>query len=1365
MNEQRSESTATATIRTSRFDVFLSYNSRDKPSVERIAEKLKRAGLEPWLDSWCLTPGGNWQEELAEGLRASAACAVFVGPNDLGDWENQELAAALDRAAKEPTFRVFLVLLPGLAEPFDPTTLSPFVSTRTWVDLRQGIGDGRELQSLVNAVKGVPLGPEVPLEPREDVSPYRGLQRFDEEDAEFFFGRDGDVQRLLEKLKTTRFLAVLGPSGSGKSSLVRAGLLPALRRGAPPVGKEGLIAVLTPGSHPLTALAAQLLRLQPANGMQKTLDELRDDPRTLHLAGALALADRPESEQIVWVIDQFEEVFTLCRDEAERAQFFANLLYASSIPGGHATVVLTLRADFYYKCAAYPELSQRIAAQQFLVSPIDGDGLHQVIEEPARRVGLVFEEGLVATILEDVHNQPGGLPLLEHALLELWERRRGGMLTLEGYRESGGVAGAIAKRADEIYSGFTPEEQAIARRTLLRLTQPGEGTEDTRRRATLEELLPRTGEEEAVEGVLRALVDARMLTASADELTDGRWIDVSHEALIRGWPRLREWLDEDRAGLLVHRRLTEAAQEWKRHDRDESALYRGARLAEVIEWRSGNEEALNDDEREFVDASAALSTREKAASRRRVRFAIGGLATALVLIGAAAIYALHQSRIATDQRELAFSRELVASANTQLSADPELSLLLGLEALNHARTPEAFDVLERALPEFQKYIGLRGEGAALRSVAFSRTGEFVVTASEEPDNTARVWNVATRDFVDLRGHDGPVTRAAFSPNGRLVVTASEDKSARVWNAESGKQLGPSLEHGHEVRRLAFNRDGSVIATTSDDGIVHLWELATRKDRVLRGHEVPEEDEEEVPIRGLEFSQDFEFLATGSDDQTARIWNLTTGESVELRGHSDAVRDVAFSPNGRLVVTASDDGDARVWDAESGKNKQVLRGHKDVVEEVDFSPDGKHIATASDDKTARVWNTAGDEVALLLGHTDIVEAVEFSPDGELVVTAGEDGTARIWSARSGEELAVLRGHTADVRRAHFSPLGGRVVTASDDGTARVWTPRLYPILRGNSGGLGNVAFSLDGERLTAASDEGAAMWEVATRKPVGGLSGRESESVSLSTDGRLLVTGHEGGWAEVWDIETDQLVARLPGDRPMQERPVQAVTLSSDGRLLATAPEEASAEVWDIETERATRLSRGEAEAVALSSDGRLLATTREDASAEVWEIEVWEIETSELVARRRVHGQLVEAVAFSPDNRSLATASQDDTACVWNLRRLSEAMCFTGHADDVESVAFSPDGQFVVTGGDDRMARVWRTTTGDEVAVFRGPTDDVEDAVFSKDGRFVATASADGAARSYRCDVCVPIDQLPELAHEAVTRELTPHEQELYLHE
>jgi hypothetical protein len=502
------------------FDVFLSHNSHEKPVVERIATKLAAANLRPWLDKWCLTPGGDWQEELAAGLRASASCAVLVGPSDAGDWEREEWRVALNRAATNRAFRIFLVLLPGVPEPFDVNALSPFLSTRTWVDFRKGFESARQFQALVNAIKGVPAGqPEVVA--ADGVCPYRGLQTFDEQHAEFFFGRDADIQRLVEKLKGTRFVIVLGASGSGKSSLVRAGLVPALRSGALPGSHAWPIHVLTPGSLPLTRLAAELVRSGAASSLPDMLDRLAADRRTLHLAAALATHGQAEDPRQLWVVDQFEEVFTLCSDEDERRHFLDNLLYASAIPGGPCVAVLTMRADFYARCAAYPELAARVAAQQFLVSPMDVDGVRQAIVAPAERVGLEFEEGLVDTILDAVMRQPGALPLLEHALLELWERRRGRMLTLEGYRESGGVDGAVARRADAIYDGFTPEQQAVARRILLRLKQVGDGTSDTRRRARIAELATTLAETDTVERVVRALADARLLTTSSQDLAHG----------------------------------------------------------------------------------------------------------------------------------------------------------------------------------------------------------------------------------------------------------------------------------------------------------------------------------------------------------------------------------------------------------------------------------------------------------------------------------------------------------------------------------------------------------------------------------------------------------------------------------------------------------------------------------------------------------------------------------------------------------------------------------------------------------------------------------------------------------------------------
>lgn len=593
-------SDATAAGGAVRFDVFLSYSSHDTRLVERVAERLKGAGLEPWLDSWCLTPGGRWQEEIAVGLAASSSCAAFLGGDEIGAWEREELAVAQDRAAKDRAFRLFLVLLPGAPERFEASTLSPFLSTRTWVDLRAGVHEARSFQALINAVKGVPQGPQRRVERSSEVCPYRGLQPFDEDHAEFFFGRDADVQRLIEKLKGTSFLAVLGPSGGGKSSVVRAGLIPALRLGSN--GGEPRIEVLRPGAHPLEALAARLAPLVPDLAAHQLLDELTADPRTLRLYSSRA-------ERTVWVVDQCEEVFTLCRDERERRQFLVNLLHAATADGP-ATVILTLRADFYPHCAAYPELAQLIAAQQFLVGPMDEEGLRQAIEEPAHRVGLEFEPGLVATILADLGSEENALPLLEHALLELWERRRGQLLTLEAYAESGGVKGAIARRAEHIFTAFSDEQQQLARRAFLRLTQPGEGTEDTRRRAAISELAAKPEEELVLDAVLQELVASRMLVVGRDD--EGRaWVDVSHEALIRGWPRLRLWLDEDRTGLRVHRRVTEAALEWERDGRSDDVLYRGGRLTEALEWRDRDKAALNELETEFLDASAELRTREQ----------------------------------------------------------------------------------------------------------------------------------------------------------------------------------------------------------------------------------------------------------------------------------------------------------------------------------------------------------------------------------------------------------------------------------------------------------------------------------------------------------------------------------------------------------------------------------------------------------------------------------------------------------------------------------------------------------------------------------------------------------------------------------
>jgi len=739
-----------------RFDVFMSYNSRDRATVQRIAERLKASGLEPWLDRWSLTPGGEWQRELGAGLDASATCAVFVGPHDLGGWESEEVAVAIDRAATQQGFRVFPVLLPGVEDPFDPNGLPHFLRARTWVDFRRGRDDDRALQDLINAIRSVPFGPDMPVARRDQIAPYRGLRVFGEEDAPFFFGRDGEIQRLLEKLKRSRFIAVLGPSGSGKSSLVQAGLVPELRAGAQFGHEDELshVLVLRPGAAPLTALAAQLATLLPGQAMQPTLDALAWDARTLHLSVELALAYRPAGARIVVIVDQLEEVFTLCRDETQRRQLLSLLLDAATAPGGRTIVIVTLRTDFYARCASYPELAQLISDRQMLVGAMDSDELRQAIEEPAHRVGLELEEGLPDTILADVAGEPGALPLLEHALLELWERRRGTMLTLEGYRQAGGVDGALAQRADQIFDEFSHDQRQIARRTLLRLTQPGEGTEDTRRRALRSELSP-AEDDESFDMVLDRLVDARLLTTGRDE-TGQQVIDVSHEALIRGWPRLRGWIDADRGGLLIHRRLTDAAHQWDTLDREAASLYRGARLDAAREWATDHDDDLSSLEHDFLTASQTNEHSETEAAKRTTRRLRGlaiGLAVLIVIVAGLAVWAIGQRDAAAtafrSQQALSIANELEKSL---LAIETELGRYVTSGDMTFL-TP-----VRRTLAEYPK----RRDALAQRVSDDPGQQQLVREISAAIDDYANVW---VGNVISIARHDLGAAATQIRTNG------------------------------------------------------------------------------------------------------------------------------------------------------------------------------------------------------------------------------------------------------------------------------------------------------------------------------------------------------------------------------------------------------------------------------------------------------------------------------------------------------------------------------------------------------------------------------------------------------------------------
>ncbi|MBS0203856.1 MAG: toll/interleukin-1 receptor domain-containing protein [Planctomycetes bacterium] len=638
----------------SKFHVFLSHNSADKPAVEEIGRRLKEDGLESWFDKWHLIPGEPWQPAIEQALADSATVAVFVGPSGFSPWQNEEMRAALSRriSQSDGQFRVIPVLLPGGARE-ERTRLPTFLVAATWVEYRRSIDEDDAYHRLKAGIQGYAPGVEASSK-YEGQCPYRGLQAFQPEHAPFFFGREARIEWLLNSLRPAstaqatdtrhenRFLGIIGASGSGKSSLARAGLIPALRRGRLEGSDGWPIVICRPGQDPLESLAVALAADSTIGSrvgdVGDLMSRMQGDETRLHLTTRLALANAPETQRIVVVVDQFEEVFTLQSDnsttslrssrsmgdlgkirtgETRRKAFIDNLIYAAGIPGGKTIVVLTMRADFYGKCASFPNLAAALTDHQDLVGPMIPAELREVIERPAQLVGLELESGLTEVLLKEMEDQPGALPLLQHALWELWQRRDGRRLTLAAYQGIGGLEGALEKQANEIFEGLNPDDQATCRRIFLRLTQPGEGSEDTKRRVAVSQL----GDSDAVASVIQRLTNVRLITAEGQSKSGSEaFVEVSHEALIRSWSKLRKWIDSDREALRTMNRLSEASTEWVGANRDPGYLFHGARLAEAEEWAKAPDADLNQVEREFLTASLDLrdrDVREEEARRTR----------------------------------------------------------------------------------------------------------------------------------------------------------------------------------------------------------------------------------------------------------------------------------------------------------------------------------------------------------------------------------------------------------------------------------------------------------------------------------------------------------------------------------------------------------------------------------------------------------------------------------------------------------------------------------------------------------------------------------------------------------------------------
>ncbi|WP_063800834.1 nSTAND1 domain-containing NTPase [Mastigocoleus testarum] len=1124
------------------------------------------------------------------------------------------------------------------------------------------------------------------------ISPYRGLFAFREEDSQFFFGRENFTDMLLEAVYHQPLVAVIGSSGSGKSSVVFAGLVKHLRD-----TNNWHFIDFRPGSRPLFSLAAGLVSQEEShlnrterlrstrnlasdlkqyeNGLLDVIDDiLREDP----------------SKRLLLIADQFEELYTLCKDPEERKAFLDRLLEAIN-NSRNFTFVITLRADFLGQALSYRPFADALQYADLKLGPMTEEELQAAVEKPAALLGVTIEEGLIERILSNVSAEPGDLPLLEFALTQLWGKQQDAQLTHIAYDKIGGVEAALACYAQDAYNQLKSKEKERAQRIFIQLVHPGQGAEDTRRVAIRTEV----GEENW--DLVSRLADARLVVTGYDEKTGLETVEIVHEALIRNWGQLQEWMQQDRDFRFWQEQLRSAMRTWESSGKDEGGLLRGKPLTDALYWHEKRLVELSLAERNFIKLSLELRSHNSKKQRRRQQFTILGLSSGLII-------ALSLAGVAWWQSQNSAKNEIISLIN----ATEEL-LASGQE----------FDALKNSLKAADKLTQIHQDKADLKLQVTAVLGQALH---------------GVKQFNRLERHTSYVENAIFSPDGQTIVTTSHDRTVKFWNRK-GQMLKTFDAHDRILESISFSPDGQIFVTTSQDDTAKLWNREGKLLKTLR-------EDTNHDVNSVAFSPDGKIFATASDDRTVKLWNREGQLLKTFRGHRDWVHSVTFSPDGKILASASKDRTVKLWNREGQILKTLASTepdgkieHSERENSVSFSPDGKTLATVGE-KIVKLWNKEGELLNSFLGDSTRVNSVKFSPNGQTLATAGNDKKVKIWS-REGKLLKTLIGHNALVNSANFSPDGKILASASTDHTVILWNldNKLFPTLTKHKDWVNSVTFSPDSQILaTASNDKTAKLWNrkgellqtlTGHSDRVNGVGFAPNKgSTSQGIGQRIIVTVSDDKTVKLWNIK-GQLLKTLHnahGDR------INSVTFSPNGQIFATASDDKTIKLWNLKghlVNTFTAQHQDRVNSVTFSTDGKILATTSNDLTVKLWNRQ------GQLLNTLIGHHSWTRRVAFSPDGKTIATSSLDNNIKLWN-RSGKFLKTLTGHRNHVQGLSFSPIrmttqegfGQILASASHDGTVKLWNRE-GQLLKTLTGHSDFVTSAKFSPDGKILATGGWD----------------------------------------